>query len=333
MDTPTRITDSEAVNALARLPLYWRVVLINGLVFVVGTVALAFSPATVSARVLASEAVVLAVGLTVILVLNAMLLRRSLRPLDRLAALMDTVDLQQPGQRLPENGNGPAATLVERFNAMLERLEAERSASSARALAAQEAERQRIAQELHDEVGQGLTAVLLGLKRVADRVPDEVADELRLVQDTARSSLEEVRDVARRLRPGVLEDLGLVSALAALATDASTHSGIHVQRGLAAGLPALSPEKELVIYRVAQEALTNTARHAGADTVQLSLSRQGDAVALLVADNGRGTRGRPEGSGRRGMRERARMVDGQLTVRLRPEGGTEVRLVVPVGSS
>ena len=216
---------------------------------------------------------------------------------------------------------------------MLERLEAERSASSARALAAQEAERQRIAQELHDEVGQGLTAVLLGLKRVADRVPDEVADELRLVQDTARSSLEEVREVARRLRPGVLEDLGLVSALAALATDASTHSGIHVQRGLAAGLPALSPEKELVIYRVAQEALTNTARHAGADTVQLSLSRQGDAVALLVADNGRGTARRPEGSGIRGMRERARLVDGQLTVRLRPEGGTEVRLVVPVGSS
>jgi two-component system sensor histidine kinase UhpB len=321
------------VNALARLPLYWRVVLINGLVFVVGTVALAFSPATVSARVLASEAVVLAVGLTVILVLNAMLLRRSLRPLDRLAALMDTVDLQQPGQRLPESGNGPAATLVERFNAMLERLEAERSASSARALAAQEAERQRIAQELHDEVGQGLTAVLLGLKRVADRVPDEVADELRLVQDTARSSLEEVRDVARRLRPGVLEDLGLVSALAALATDASTHGGIHVERGLAAGLPALSPEKELVIYRVAQEALTNTARHARADTVQLSLSRQGDAVALLVADNGRGARGRPEGSGIRGMRERARMVDGQLTIRPRPEGGTEVRLVVPVGSS
>jgi len=320
------------VNALARLPLYWRVVLINGLVFVVGTVALAFSPATVSTRVLASEAVVLAVGLTVILVLNAMLLRRSLRPLDRLAALMDRVDLQQPGQRLPETGNGPVATLVERFNAMLERLEAERATSSARALAAQEAERQRIAQELHDEVGQGLTAVLLGLKRVADRVPDEVADELRLVQDTARSSLEEVREVARRLRPGVLEDLGLVSALAALATDTSTHSGIHVQRGLAAGLPQLSPEKELVIYRVAQEALTNTARHAGADTVQLSLTRQGDSVALLVADNGRGIHGRTEGSGIRGMRERALMVDGKLSVRPRPEGGTEVRLVVPVGT-
>ena len=167
---------------------------------------------------------------------------------------------------------------------------------------------------------------------MADRVPDEVADELRLVQDTARSSLEEVREVARRLRPGVLEDLGLVSALAALATDTSTHSGIHVQRGLAAGLPQLSPETELAIYRVAQEALTNTARHAEADTVQLSLTRQGDSVALLVADNGRGIHGRTEGSGIRGMRERALMVDGKLSVRPRPEGGTEVRLVVPVGT-
>jgi two-component system sensor histidine kinase UhpB len=320
------------VNALARLPLYWRVVLINGLVFVVGTAALAFSPATVSARVLASEAVVLAVGLTVILSLNALLLSRSLRPLDRLAALMDTVDLQQPGQRLPETGHGPVATLVERFNAMLERLETERSQSTARALQAQEAERQRIAQELHDEVGQGLTAVLLGLKRVADRVPDELADEVRLVQDTARTTLEEVRQVARRLRPGVLDDLGLVSALAALATDTSAHAGLHVQRGLAPGLPQLSPEKELVVYRVAQEALTNVVRHARAETVQLSLTRQGDAVALLVADDGRGTGGRPEGSGIRGMRERALMVDGQLSVRPRPEGGTEVRLVVPVAS-
>lgn len=318
---------------MARLPLYWRVVLINGLVFVVGTAALAFSPATVSARVLASEAVVLAVGLTVILSLNAMLLSRSLRPLDRLAALMDTVDLQQPGQRLPETGHGPVATLVERFNAMLERLEAERSQSTARALQAQEAERQRIARELHDEIGQGLTAVLLGLKRVADRVPDELADEVRLVQEAARASLEEVRQVARRLRPGVLDDLGLVSALAALATDTSAHAGLHVQRGLAPGLPQLTPEKELVVYRVAQEALTNVVRHAHAETVQLSLTRQGDAVALLVADDGRGTGGRPEGSGIHGMRERALMVDGQLSIRPRPEGGTEVRLVVPAASS
>lgn len=315
------------------LPLYWRVCLINGLVFIVGTLVLAFSPATVSPRVLASEAVVLAIGLSVIVVLNSLLLRTSLAPLDRLSRLMESVDLQRPGQRLPEAGTGAVANLVKTFNEMLQRLETERGTSNARAIAAQEAERHRIAQELHDEVGQGLTAVLLGLKRAADLAPDDIADELRLVQEAARTSLDEVREVARRLRPGVLEDLGLLAALAALATDFSARTGVHVQRGLGPGLPALNHEAELVTYRVAQEALTNAARHAGADTVQLSLTRQGDAVALLVADDGRGTGGRPEGAGIRGMRERALLVGADLVIRARPEGGTEVRLVVPVGAA
>jgi len=318
------------VNSFSRLPLYWRVCLINGMVFVVGTAALAISPATVSPRVLVSEAVVLTIGLSVILVLNSLLLRTSLAPLDRLIRLMESVDMRHPGQRLPEAGSGAVSHLVRSFNAMLERLETERGRSNAMALAAKEAERHRIAQELHDEVGQGLTVVLLGLKRAVDRAPDEIAEELRLVQETARSSLDEVRDVARRLRPGVLEDLGLLSALSALATDLSTHSGVHVRRGFAPGLPGLTPETELVIYRVAQEALTNAARHANADTVELSLSKQGDGVALLVADNGRGLGSRPEGAGIRGMRERALLVDGELNVGPRIGGGTEVRLVLPV---
>lgn len=135
--------------------------------------------------------------------------------------------------------------------------------------------------------------------------------------------------MARRLRPGVLEDLGLLSALAALATDFSAHSGVYVRRGFAPGLPGLSPDAELVIFRVAQEALTNAARHAGADTVDLSLSKQGDRLALRVADNGRGLTGREEGAGIRGMRERALLVGGDLTIGPRTGGGTEVLLLVP----
>ncbi len=312
-----------------RVPLYWRVCIINGSVFVAGTAVLAFSPASVSPRVLASEAAVLAVGLTVILTVNALLLRSVLVPLDRLARHMGSVDLDHPGRRLPEPDSGPVAELIGSFNAMLSRLEAERSTSRARALAAQEAERHRIAQELHDEVGQSLTAVLLGLKRAVDRAPANLSEELQLVQEGVRSSLHEVRQVARRLRPGVLEDLGLLPALAAIATELSTSSGVHVRRGFARKLPPLSPQAELVVYRVAQEALTNVARHSGADTVQLSLTRQGDAVVLLVADNGRGIRNQPEGAGILGMRERALQVDGQLQVGPTPEGGTQVRLVVP----
>jgi two-component system sensor histidine kinase UhpB len=184
------IPDACRVKRPTSLPLYWRICLINGLVFVAGTAALAISPATVSSRVLPSEVVVLAVGLVVILATNALLVRTSLAPLDRLIKLMGSVDVRRPGRRLPEQGSGSVAILVRAFNAMLTRLENERGASNAMALAAQEAERHRIAQELHDEVGQRLTAILLGLKRVVDQVPADVAEDVLAVQDAARASLE-----------------------------------------------------------------------------------------------------------------------------------------------
>ncbi|MGB8380499.1 MAG: ATP-binding protein [Dermatophilaceae bacterium] len=136
--------------------------------------------------------------------------------------------------------------------------------------------------------------------------------------------------MARRLRPEELEQLGVVSALAALASDFSAHTGAQVRRRIAPGLPTLTAETQLVIYRVAQEALTNAARHSEGDTVELSLSRDNDAVVLRVADNGRGLNGAAPGAGLRGMRERALLVDGQLTVRDAPAGGTEVRLIVPL---
>ena len=128
----------------------------------------------------------------------------------------------------------------------------------------------------------------------------------------------------------VLEDLGLFSAIAALATEFSASSGVFVRRHLAPGLPPLAAEKELVIYRVAQEALTNVARHAAAETVELSLTRQGEWIALRVGDDGRGLGGRPEGAGIRGMRERALLVGGQLRMDPAPKG-TQLCLLVPVG--
>jgi two-component system sensor histidine kinase UhpB len=311
--------------------LFWRVCLINGAVFALGTAVLAASPATVSAPVLATEAAVLGIGLGVILLANGLLLRATLAPLDRLRHLMEDVDLLRPGQRLPDTGYGAVSDLIASFNAMLARLEAERSSSSALALAAQEAERQRVAQELHDEVGQGLTAVLLGLQRVAVRVPADVRPDVLLVQETARASLDEVRQVARRLRPGVLDDLGLVSALTSLVNEHARLTGAEVCRRFTSTLPVLGAPAELVVYRVAQEALTNVARYAGADRVSVELAQtpQGDAVLLRITDNGRGIGGRPEGAGIRGMRERAMLVGATLTVGPHQEGGTDLRLLVP----
>jgi two-component system sensor histidine kinase UhpB len=314
------------------IPLFWRVCLINGAVFLVGTLVLALSPATVSRRPLWSEVVVLLLGLTVIVLVNAALLRTVLRPLDRLTAATAQIDLRHPGRRLDEAGSGPARPLVRGFNAMLDRLEVERSTSTARALQAQEAERQRIAQELHDEVGQSLTAVLLGLRHVMDAAPEPVRTELDGLRDTTRTSLEEVRRIAQRLRPGVLTDLGLLNALAGLARDASSRNGPQVRRRFPAAAPDLPPETELVIYRVVQEALTNVVRHARASTVDLDLTLSDDALMLWVADDGVGITDGAMGAGIQGMLERAQMVGGDLDVRPRSDRGTEVLLRLPVGA-
>jgi two-component system sensor histidine kinase UhpB len=319
------------VASFTSLPLYWRVCLINVAVFLLGTVILVVSPPTVSPDASLREQGVLALGLLVIMAANALLLRSSLLPVDRLIAQMHQLDLERLDQRLPETRDGSVQQLVASFNAMTARLELERARSNAQALAAQEAERHRIAQELHDEIGQGLTVVLLGLERSAAAAPPELAPELRLLQETARASLQEVRQVARRLRPGVLQDLGLVSALASLASEFSTHAGGVVRRSFDPDLPPLTREQELVLYRVAQEALTNAARHADARSVQLSLTADRHAVELVVSDDGRGLGPARAGAGVRGMRERALLVGGQLSVRSPGgAGGTEVRLRVPL---
>ncbi|MGE0298957.1 histidine kinase [Pseudonocardia sp.] len=309
--------------------LFWRVFLLNALVFALGVALLVVSPATVSAPASVRELAVLAIGLAVMLGVNAALLRASLRPLEGLAALMQRVDLLRPGERVSVTGNGDVAHLVNSFNEMLDRLESERGASTARTLAAMEGERQRIAQELHDEIGQGLTAVLLSLKRTVDHAPPEMAVELSSVQDITRACLDEVRQVARRLRPGVLDDLGLVSALQALVLDFSRATELSITPSISSRLPAMDPVVELVVYRIAQEALTNAARHAGAVAVELSLVVGDGRVVLLVSDSGHGIGGAAEGAGIRGMRERALLIGADLVVEPGPLGGTRVQLTIP----
>ncbi|MEU8659016.1 sensor histidine kinase [Actinoplanes philippinensis] len=334
------------------MSLFWRIFLLNAVVVTAAFTLLMVGPFTVSTPVLVTEAMILTGVLVVMLVVNAGLLRVGLAPLDRLTRTMSTVDLLRPGHRLAVSGRTGIADLIRSFNTMLDRLEAERATSAARALSAQEAERQRIAQELHDEVGQTLTAVLLELKRVADHAPEPVSGEVRQVQETVRNGLDEIRRIARRLRPGVLEELGLASALKSLAGEFST-AGLTVRRTIDGDLPGLGKETELVLYRVAQESLTNTARHSGARQVSLSLTHvpgvpphagsrppvsaateptaRSGAVELRIRDDGRGVGGAPEGAGLRGMRERALLIGADLTVGPAPGRGTEVLLRVPLG--
>jgi len=307
-----------------------RIILINALLFAAGTAVLAFSPATVSARPLLSEVVVLGVGLAVIVSANAFLVRGTLQPLERLVGELDRTRASDPMARVTVASGGIAGRLATAVNDLLGRIEGGQRGEQLATLAGQEAERSRIAQELHDGVGQSLTALLLDLGNLADGEDAPDPQRLARARETARASLDEVRAVARQLRPHVLEDLGLRSALVALTTDLFAGDATHVDRGIAPGLPDLDETTELVVFRVAQEALTNVARHASAATVTLTLGRRGSWVELEVADDGVGIPAGADGTGLRGMRERASLVDGRLEVGRRDGGGTVVRLGVPV---
>ncbi|MEU9733759.1 sensor histidine kinase [Streptomyces sp. NPDC048002] len=311
------------------MSLFWRIFSLNAAGLVVAA-AMLLGPVTVSTPVLPAEALVVVVGLALLLVGNAVVLRLGLAPLRRLGRAMADADLLRPGAREVVAGPAEAAELISTYNSMLDRLQSERAAGAARALSAQERERHRIAAELHDEVGQTLTAVLLQLKRVADRAPAGLREEVGQAQEATRAGLDEIRRIARRLRPGVLEELGLVSALRSLAGEFTAH-GLTVRHHVPAELPPLTEEAELVLYRVAQEGLTNTARHSGADRAEVELTGRPDGVELVVRDNGTGIGGSPEGAGIRGMRERALLVGAELSVRPGRERGTEIRLRVPAG--
>lgn len=312
--------------AFRGLPLFWRVFVTNALVLAVATAMLAVSPATVSFPVALTEAIVLGLGLGAMLVLNYALLRRALSPLDRLRVFMRGVDPLRPGTRAPADDSVPELrAMTDGFNEMIARLEAERRDSAGRALAVQEGERLRVARELHDEVGQKLTAVMLqldSLSRGRNGAPFEEARE------GVREALEEVRFIARRLRPEALDHLGLVSALTALTNSFRGSTGMSIERRIDRSLPQLGSDAELVLYRVAQEALTNVARHADAYQARLTLRRVAGGVELEVSDTGRGFDDEVvgEGAGIRGMRERAMLVGAALEITSAPRRGTTVRL-------
>jgi two-component system, NarL family, sensor histidine kinase UhpB len=314
--------------------LFSRVVAINAGVLVVAALVLALSPATVSPSLQAAEAVVLAVGTVLMISVNLLLLRRVFGPLERLTALMRRIDPYAPGRRLSlERAGAEVADLCRAFNSMLDRLEHERRASGRRALAAQESERARLARELHDEIGQTLTAVVLQLEGLQRAAPPALQEAIVEIQESARAGVEDVREIARGLRPQALDEFGLRSALISLALQVEDRTGLRVQPSVDAGLPVLAREQELAIFRVAQESLTNVARHAEARNVRLALNLEDAAVVLVVRDDGRGITER-EAAARRmglgGMHERALLVGGQLTVRRCDHGGTEVRLAVPI---
>lgn len=303
-----------------RLSLLTRVFLANAAVLLAIALLLLFSPVEIDFPVTATQVVIIVSGFAVSLALDFVLLRPVIAPVRHLAATMRSVEPLDPGRRLAiPHADAEVAALTEAFNDMLDRLEAERRESGRRALAAQEEVRRRIARELHDEVGQVLTGVMLSLEDTEAR-------------ESVRRSLDDVRRIAGELRPQTLDELGLQSSLRALCTTADAQPGLHVERRLELGDADLTAEVELVVYRVAQESFTNVMRHAEATEMMVSLEQLDGALRLVVRDNGRGIAPGDElnGSGLSGMRDRALHIGGRLSIRPAPGGGTEVVLDVPV---
>jgi two-component system, NarL family, sensor histidine kinase UhpB len=310
-----------------------RVTLVNVAVLLAAGAALIFTPATVSDPVALEEIVELVAGATALVLANLFLLRRAFGPLHRLTETMGHVDHLRPGLRIPSYGGGEEiVNLTRAFNDMLDRLETERRSGWQRAAAAQESERRTVARELHDEVGQSLTALKLLLARTSRADGRDSDDALAEARKIADQTLSDVREIARRLRPEALDELGLRNALAALAKRVSLHGEIRVEPRLDPSLPELDRNAELVVYRVAQESLTNVLRHAEASTAVMTLTARGGDVELVVSDDGRGLDGAVTGDGIKGMKERALGLDGQLEVTPGALGGTRVRLTIPTNS-
>ena len=311
------------------ISVFWRVFIVNAGLLGVLAALLLFSPVEIHDPIRPTQALIVIAGLVVTLTANVLLLRRALAPLERLAQRMETVDLLRPGQRLQVLRKDEISRVVIAFNRMLDRLERERQQSGRRILAAQEAERVGIARDLHDEVGQVLTGVLLHLDSIAERAHAH-RDEIDEAKHSVRRALDEIRRISSELRPEMLEQLGLVSALTELTSTFSRVSGIRVERRFDQSLPKLEADAELAVYRVAQESLTNVARHAEASRVTIVLEQGIDSVVLRVIDDGRGFAADPEEhGGLRSMRERALLIGAALAIKPARSNGVEVRLEVP----
>src|ERR671914_374211 len=287
---------------------------------------------------------ILAMSIVLSLCVNLWMLQRRFRPLESLIKRIESIDPSEPTTLGLGHGaaslrlglNDPVAEinrLSGSFTRLLDRIEDERRRSGQLAMRAQEEERRRLARDLHDEVNQALTAILLRLEALAQDTPPERADEVAELKRLVNQAMEELLTLARQLRPSALDDHGLVPAVEAQLKRFSARTGIEVRMSTGGDPNELPEVMQTAIFRVAQEALANVARHACATVVE-----EDGRAELRVRDDGAGfdpgaipragSEGPGAGLGLGGMAERARLVGGELDVRSAPGGGTSVTLRV-----
>lgn len=339
------------VTRINRLPLLIKILIVNAMIVVLGAVAGTRMTMSLTRSLSESTALPLiltfaGLGVIISLLVNYLVLRAAFRPLinlERVASAIRQGNLTARAEPATV-GDPQLAHLATTFNRTLDQLERDRAelrAVASQVINAQEEERKRIARELHDDTAQILFAQLLRLTALKSSANEEVRTTAAALEEMTVEALEGVRRLALELRPPALDDLGLHAALDDLAQRFSEQLSIPVELTTAGSRGRLPGAMELVLYRVAQEALTNVAKHAHAKRVTIDLERRPNDVTLTVIDDGIGFDPRHEqsgdgrglGLGLFGMAERVTLVAGAFSIWSKPGHGTEIFAYIPLGQT
>lgn len=339
----------EQVRRISRsVPLFYRVLVANVAVIVLGAVAGTLISTAIGRRapdqaLLPLIMIFVSIGIGLSLLVNVAVLRAAFRPMASLQRTAAAVQAGDRSARAPiERGSDPEMTqLAVALNSTLDELADDRNQLrdlASQVIRAQEDERRRVSRELHDDTAQILFAQLLRVTALkTDEDPRIQAIAERLEHSTA-DALEGVRRLALELRPPALDDLGLAEALAELCQRFRDQSDLNVDLRVSGVRARFSPDVEMVLYRVAQEALTNITKHARASHVDIHLQKTAAGVYLTIRDDGIGfDQGRffegdkvGLGLGLFGMRERASLVGGTFEITSRHGQGSTVRATIPM---
>ena len=343
-ERPRGLAGSRLISRLLRLPLFYKILIANGGLFVLGAaigIALALHTAARPGGSIGVVILFAVTGLALSLVVNAIILRLALRPLELQEETALRVREGDWTARVPNSAlaDRDLDRLMRVFNDMLDDVSVYRARLrevAARALRAEEEERKRISRELHDDTAQVLTALLIRL-RLAERT-DNLA-RLREMLNEMRGDLTEAVDGVRRLaaglRPPALDELGLAAAIEKYAEDACRSHDVALDLDLTALSRRFPPDVELALYRIAQEALSNAARHSDATRVSVHATTPDDELVLVVDDDGQGfdvavKSEEAKGLGITGMMERASYMGAVVMIDSTIGEGTRVRAVMPL---
>ena len=330
-------------KAMLGIPVFYKVLIANSLIIFIGATGGTWLATHLNTSPVAtpwSLVVFITIGWLVSVVLNFVVLQIAFRPLLHLGRVMKRIQAGESSLRAPLTGvDAQADQLARTFNMVLDALDEGSRLRASQIINAQEQERQRIARELHDETSQVLTSLLISLAVLEKSV--ETTDARERIADTralAHSTLRAIRNLSIDLRPSALDDLGLLPALRWYVKEYQKKCSIVVDFHATGFKERLPAEMETALYRIVQECLTNTAKHANARKVSIMLKEDIGQVYARIVDDGQGfdyeallkTPGQERGLGLAGMHERAVLLDGKLDIHTVPGQGTTIQVSIPL---